>query len=289
MDFSTRVSSDRPVVVERPLYFPGADFETLNAMDHIRHLSVGLGPRVEGTAGEERAAAYLASVLASYGYWVEIQEVPLPNGAWTRNVIASLEESRASGSRQTLVVGGHFDTKGGTGSPGANDNASGTAVVLELARCLAETGPLPGLRLEFVLFGGEERLVDGTDLHHFGSRHYVAALTPEEKSSLRGAVIVDMVGVGTRLYARTMGIGPMDLCNALLAYASGAGVSLPYLQSGSYSDHEPFERAGIPAVWLEVKDDPWYHTPQDTYDKIDPRHLEITGRLLLGFILHLGE
>ncbi len=292
VDFSTRILSDRPVVVERPLYFPGPDFETLNAMDHIFRLSAVLGPRVEGTASEERAALYLASVLAGYGYRVEVQEVPLPNGSRTRNVIASLEEragtSRASGPRRTLVVGGHYDTKGGTGSPGANDNASGTAVVLELARCLAERGPLPGVRLEFILFGGEERLVEGTDLHHFGSRHYVAALTPEEKSSLQGAVIVDMVGVGTQLYARTMGIGPMDLCDALLAYASSAGIGLPYLRSGSYSDHEPFEKAGIPAVWLEVKDDPWYHTPYDTYDKIDPRHIENTGRLLLGFILRLG-
>jgi len=291
-DFSMRLTSDRPVVVERPLYFPGADFEVLNAMDHILNLSVGIGPRVEGTAGEERAAAYLASVLAGYGYHVLVQEVPLPNGARTRNVIASLEDAASDGSpgwRQALVVGGHFDTKGGTGSPGANDNASGTAVVLELARCLAERGPLPGLRLEFVLFGGEELLVDGTDLHHFGSRYYVAALTPEERSALRGAVVVDMVGVGTQLYARTMGIGPMDLCNALLSYAAGSGTYLPYLQSGSYSDHEPFEKAGIPAVWLEVKDDPWYHTPMDSYDKIDPRHVEVTGRLLLGFILSLGS
>lgn len=291
VDFSILLTSDQPVVVERPLYFPGPDFEVLNAMDHIHYLSAVLGPRVEGTVGEERAAAYLASILAGYGYRVKVQEVPLPNGARTRNVIAFLEDGATGGpgSRKTLVVGGHFDTKGGTGSPGANDNASGTTVTLELARCLAERGPLPGLRLEFVLFGGEERLVDGTDLHHFGSRYYVSALSPEERSSLRGAVIVDMVGVGTQLYARTMGIGPMDLCNALLAYASGNGMSLPYLQSGSYSDHEPFEKAGIPAVWLEVKDDPWYHTPRDTYDKIDSRHLEVTGRLLLGFILSLGS
>ncbi len=291
VDFSIRVTSDLPVVVERPLYYPTADFETANAMENIRRLSMDIGPRVEGTAGEEAAASFLSSLLANYGYKVEIQVVPLPNGLYTRNVVAALEDgSLATGEpRKTLVVGGHYDTKGRTGSPGANDNASGTAVVLELARCLSERGPLPGLRLEFVLFGGEERLVDGTDLHHFGSRYYVASLTPEEKTSLYGAIIVDMVGVGTQLYARTMGIGPMDLCNALLAYSSGIGVRLPYLQSGNYSDHEPFEKAGIPAVWLEVKDDPWYHTPQDIYEKIDPRHVEHVGRLLLGFIIQQGS
>lgn len=162
-------------------------------------------------------------------------------------------------------------------------------MVLELARCFAERGPLGNLRLVFILFGGEEKLVDGTDLHHFGSRYYVARLTVEEKARLRGAVIVDMVGVGNQLYARTMGIGPMDLCNSLSAYAARSGTSLPYLQSGSYSDHEPFEKAGIPAAWLEMKNDPWHPTPRDSYDKIAPRHIENIGHLLQDFILSLEK
>ncbi|MBC7247369.1 MAG: M28 family peptidase [Actinobacteria bacterium] len=287
-DVSIEVRSPLPVVAERPLYFPGAGFEAANAMRHIRDLSIGIGPRVEGTAGEATAAAYIASVLQGYGYQPAVQEVPLPNGAVSRNVVATLEAAVPGPSTPILVIGAHYDTKGGTGSPGANDNASGTAVVLELARCLAEEGGLPGLQVTFVLFGGEERLVDGTDLHHFGSRYYVANLSPESRARLRGAVIVDMVGVGSQLYARTMGIGPMDLCNSLLSYAARTGIRLPYLKSGSYSDHEPFETAGLPAVWLEVKDDPWYHTPRDSYDKIDAGHVGLTGRLIQGFVLSLA-
>lgn len=289
LDFSIRISSNLPVVAERPLYFPGADFEVLNAMDHIRHLSLDLGPRVEGTEQERRAAEDLASTLRGYGYRVTVQEVPLPNGNFTRNVVASLDELEDTSStprKPLLVVGGHYDTKAGTGSPGANDNASGTAVVMELARCFAETGTRH-LQPVFVLFGGEERLVDGTDLHHFGSRYFVSHLSARNRERMMGAIIVDMVGVGSQLYARTMGVGPMSLCDSLLAYASRSGIRLPYQRSGSYSDHEPFEAAGIPAVWLEVKDDPWYHTPADSVDKIDPSHIEITGRLLQGFISQL--
>lgn len=290
-DVSAVVTSDHPIAVERPLYYPGTAFEVANAMDHIRHLSMGIGPRVEGTPEERAAAEYLASVLRGYGYRVRIQDVPLPNGAFTCNVIAEPADGHPpSGGNQPgvpappvyVLCGAHLDTKMGTGSPGANDNASGTAVVLELARCMAESDE--NVYPVFVLFGGEERLVEGSDLHHFGSRFYVNSLTEEEKGRLLGAVIVDMVGVGSQLYARTMGVGPMDLCNRLMAYARGAGISLPYLVSGSYSDHEPFEAAGIPAVWLEVKDDPWYHTPQDSYDKISPAHIENTGRLLVGFL-----
>ncbi len=287
-DVSLEVTSQEPVVAERPLYFPGADFEVANAMRHIRDLSLGIGTRVEGTAGEAAAAGYIASTLQGYGYLPAVQEVPLPNGAITRNVVATLDAAHPGPSTPILVIGAHYDTKGGTGSPGANDNGSGTAVVLELARCLAEQGPFADMQVTFVLFGGEERLVDGTDLHHFGSRYYVANLTLEIRQRLRGAIIVDMVGVGQQLYARTMGIGPMDLCNSLLSYAARTGTHLPYMKSGSYSDHEPFENAGLPAVWLEVKDDPWYHTPRDSYNKIDPAHIGLTGGLIEGFVLSLA-
>jgi aminopeptidase YwaD len=288
MDTSFEIDSDRPIAVERSLYYPTDSFEVANAMDNLWNLSVNIGLRVEGTAGELAAADYLKGVLEGYGYTVEIQEVPLPNGSATRNVIAHpiVDHDPVEGrAAESLVVGGHYDTKTGTGSPGANDNGSGTIVVLELARCMAEKHA--DLPIEFILFGGEEQLINGTDLHHFGSRYYVDKLSQAEKDNMIGAIVVDMVGVGSQLYARTMGIGPMDLCNHLLAYAQGAGISLPYMVSGSYSDHEPFEKAGIPAVWLEYKDDPWYHTPGDSYDKVNPTYIENTGRLLEGFIRSL--
>ncbi len=296
LDTSFEITSDHPIVVERPLYYPTAHFEVANAMDHIWNLSVGIGQRIEGTEGEHAAADYLKSILEGYGYNVEIQEVPLPNGSFSRNVIAKQGAPPPRNGTPTaqsltgdiLLIGAHFDTKAGTGSPGANDNASGTAVVLELARCFAETRP-PGSdwgpTLVFAFFGGEEYLVDGnTDFHHFGSRYYVANLPQQTREAYAGAIIVDMVGVGWQLYARTMGVGPMDLCNSLMAYAQSVGISLPYMKSGSYSDHEPFENAGIPAVWLEYKDDPWYHTSQDSYDKINPGYIENTGRLLEDYI-----
>ncbi len=277
-DYSFEIRCDQPVAVERPLYNPGYSFNVDNAMEHLWNLSVGIGERIEGTEGELAAAYYLMGVLEDYGYDPWIQEVPLPNGSFTRNVIAD----RVGGWGDTMIVGGHYDTKIGTGSPGANDNGSGTVVTLELARCFAEVPALCDLR--FIFFGGEELLVNHTDLHHFGSRYYVANMTREEKDELIGAVIIDMVGVGEQLYARTMAVGPMDLCNRLMAYAQGAGISLPYMVSGSYSDHEPFELAGIPAVWLEYKDDPWYHTAADSYDKINPAFIDNTGQLLERFI-----
>lgn len=293
-DVSCVISSSQPLVVERSLYYPGTGFEVANAMDNLSYLTQTIGPRVEGSAEEEAAAAYLARTMDGYrtywhGYDVSIQNVPLPDGSDTHNVVGKLtttaQSAQAQAARPLLILGAHFDTKRDTGSPGANDNGSGTVTILELARCLALSEP--GVDVWVVCFGGEEQVVTGTDLHHFGSRYFVNNLSAADRARLRGFISVDMVGVGSQLYARTMGIGPMGLCNDLMSYASAHGIYLPYMLSGSSSDHEPFENAGLPAAWLEYKDDPYYHSPQDSIDKINPAYLELTGSLLLGFLLSL--
>ncbi len=279
-DVSCVVSSSQPVVAERPIYYPSPYFEPLNAMGHLYFLSVTIGPRTQGSPQEEAAAQYLRGALGSYGYQTSIQDVPLPNGAYTHNVVGKLAPSgNPSG---LLVLGGHFDTALNTGSPGANDNGSGTVTALEMARCLA-TNP-PPVEIWVVFFGGEEILVPNTDYHHFGSRYFVQNLSAEDRARLRGAIVLDMVGVGSVLYARNMQLGPMTLCNALLAYAQSIGFYLPYKKSGNQSDHGSFEQAGLPAVWMEVMTDPYWHTPQDSIDKINPSYLQNTGNLLLGFI-----
>ncbi len=290
LDVSFEIESDQPIAVERPIYYSGTDFEVSNAMDTLLDLSGKIGPRVEGTAGDEAAVEYLISRLQAYGYSSTVQDVALPNGAHTHNVIARAHPHWVvplDYLKKGVTIGAHYDTKTGTGSPGANDNASGTAVVLELARCLSEDLS-PNISIDIVFFGGEEELVTGSGAHHFGSRYYVSHMSQGEKDNFLGAIIVDMVGVGSQLYARTMGIGPMNFCNQLMAHAANNGRSLPYLRSGSSSDHEAFESAGLPAVWLEYKDDPWYHSPADSFDKIQPAYLENTGTLLLNFLRSLN-
>jgi hypothetical protein len=293
-DVSCIVRSSQPLVAERSLYYPGASFEAQNAMDNLAYLTQAIGPRVEGSAGERAAADFLAAGLGSCAangnyYDTRIQDIPLPDGTDTHNVVGKLTQpaqpASVQAARSLLILGAHFDTKRDTGSPGANDNGSGSVTILELARCFAQAEP--GVEVWIVFFGGEEQMVTGTDLHHYGSRYFVDNLSAADRARLRGFVSVDMVGVGSQLYARTMGIGPMGFCNELMSFASTHGIYLPYLVSGSSSDHEPFEKAGLPAVWLEYKDDPYYHTPQDSIDKIDPAYIELTGSLLLGFLLSL--
>lgn len=256
-------------------------FDVSRAMTHVRAIA-GFGSRRAGGSGERQALDYVASQLSSYGYTVGRQAVLIPGGI-SGNVLAE----RKGSSAEVIVIGAHADTK--APSPGGNDNASGLATMLELARVLAQAPVTPTVR--FIAFGAEEISGTSPDDHHFGSRGYVAALSSAQRANIAGMVSVDMVGYGDTFNVRSMGIGSKSVVYSLQGRASYTGVSLPYLRDpGRYgwSDHEGFERAGIPAAWLEWREDPLYHTIGDTASHVDATCVDSTGRLLRGWTLSLS-
>jgi len=168
-----------------------------------------------------------------------------------RNIIAHLEGV----TRPSVLLGAHYDSV--VGSPGANDNASGTAVVLEIARNLSST-PL-ARQAWFVAFDGEE---DG--LH--GSRAFVKAAQPQFLSGLKAMLNFDMVGINEQL--RFGG------ASSLTALAKAADPESSTLQSNDSSDHAPFAAAGVPVLFFYRGQDPNYHTPNDK--QVDPSLLDET-------------
>jgi aminopeptidase YwaD len=253
-------------------------------MAHVKKLAVEIGVRHAGTAAEFAADDYAASYLEELGYAVKITDVPVPSGLTSHNVIAVKQGS----SPLTLVVGAHIDSWGP--SPGGNDNASGSGTVLELARDLKDAALIP--TVIFVLFGNEEMIDDDSDHHHYGSRTYVAQLSAEDRADLVGMVSLDMVAYGSKFTVRTMGKGPQELRALCRAYAKAAGTALTYEKDPSpfgWSDHEPFELAGFPAVWLEWRVDGYHHTAGDTYAHVRQSRLQATGDFVLGLLLSLDE
>lgn len=256
-------------------------FDGTVAMNHVRAIA-GPGSRVAGTAREAAAFDYVADRMRAYGYTVKTQTVPLPNGRTTRNVYADLPGRTG----WTIVLGGHVDSK--SPSPGGNDNASGVGVLLELARALRTSRPVPTVR--FAFFGAEESIDADPDHHHYGSRYYVRNMTRAEGSAIAGMVSVDMVGYGSAFTQRSMGRAPRTVVDSLRWQAARGGYTLRYLADPStigWSDHEPFEKAGIPVSWIEWRTDPVYHTSADTASHVDSRRVATTGRFLRGWILGL--
>lgn len=264
---------------------PSAQINSFSVADtktYLRVLSNTIGVRAGGSAGERRAARYIESQLTAMGYEPRIESFKLTNGKTSQNVTAVLKGR----SERTVILGGHYDTK--RPAPGANDNGSGSAALLAIAKELADER-LP-YSIEFVWFGTEEMIDANGDHHHYGSRYHARSLSTAEKARTDAMISVDMIGYGPEFRVRTMGVGPQGLRTRLLAFAKRRGLPLSYMQDTSsygYSDHEPFERAGIPSAWIEWRDDPTYHSADDDYAHIKWNKIRQAGELVLEYMRSL--
>lgn len=239
------------------------------------------GIRVPGSDAEARAAAYVAGRMRDMGYHVDIEEFATPGGT-SRNVIARLKGS----DPRRLVLGAHLDTRSGT--PGANDDAAGCAVVLDIARISATEGS--PVSIEFVFFGSEEYNDGNPRDHHRGSRYRVSKMTRAQRADTVGMISVDVVAYGSHLHTRTMGIGPLTMSKYLLKRASALDIAMTYLKDPGptgWSDHEPYEKAGIPAAWIERLQDPKYHTAGDVTSHLQRPALVESARLVLDAVRHM--
>jgi Zn-dependent M28 family amino/carboxypeptidase len=188
------------------------------------------------------------------------------------NVVAELPGTRADGA--TVIFGAHLDTV--PAGPGANDNGSGSAVVLELAHTLAQRDPsLRPFRLRFVLFGAEE-------LGLFGSRAYVQQLAAADREAITAMINLDMVGVGDTWRFG----GTDDLVQRALGAANDLGMRALPLRGPltSASDHASFLDAGIPAVFFYRTEDPNYHTAGDRPELVDADALGQAGTMALAVL-----
>lgn len=184
---------------------------------------------------------------------------------------------------ESVIIGAHrdhFGRPGGVLFPGADDNASGTAVILEVARALAKGEIRPKRTILFVSFSGEER-----DL--LGSRLYTSRpITP--LSSTKAMINIDHAGVGNgRL---TIGVTGLEK-EALLDVGKAAAVHEKLDLYGFFpgGDHVPFKEAGVPTVTVVSGGaHPHFHQPSDTADTIDPEILYTVARYVLAVTWQLA-
>ena len=280
--------SVRPTPSARPS--AAARFDSAAAVGTVRYLAGTIGPR-EATGARFRVAAdWLAARLRAAGYQVRRQSVRVPAGvSWgvpvpagtSLNVVATTPGWTAGAPY--LLVGAHLDTV--PQAPGAEDNASGIAVLLELARAFAPAGGTkPRLPLVLVAFGAEEPRGTGDARHHYGSRAYVGSLSASARTALRGMVSLDRVGVGSVVPVSTARPADRGLQAELLAAGSRAGVGVRPGTNRS-SDHWSFARAGLSGVRLGSTPYAEYHSPADRPAVVRQAQLDRTGRLLLAWLV----
>lgn len=275
-----------PTVAAPPPAPARATFDPRGALGTVRVLAGGIGPREATSVAYRRAATYVEQRLRGLGYPVRRQPVRVPAGvSWgvpvpagqSWNVVAT--PPGADLSSPYVLVGAHLDTV--PQAPGAEDNASGVAVLLELAR-LARAAP-PAVPVVFVAFAAEEPRGAGDDRHHYGSRRYVAAMPPAQRRALRGMVSLDRVGVGSSVPVCVGGSAGPALQRAVLAAARRVEVPARPCTNRA-SDHWSFEKARLAAVRLGSTPYPEYHSARDRPEVVRVAQLDRVGRVAWNWL-----
>lgn len=264
---------DLVTAVEQPSY--QSNLETLAS----RHT------RLSTSDDFAELAQWAEEQFAGFGFATR-QEFVSVNGRASGNVVAD-KSGRGPGSRDLIVVTAHLDSinlEGGEASsaPGADDNASGSAAVLAMARLLAHHEATHDMR--FILFGGEEQGL-------FGSRQHLQALSAMEQDRICAVVNMDMIGSFNTATPEVLIEGHLisqEIMDALaLSAMTYTGLQVQTSLHPFASDHVPFIRAGIPAVLtIESADEANQniHSARDTLNSINyDLALEIV-RMNLAFV-----
>jgi hypothetical protein len=264
------------------LFPPNGQFDGKRAYQDVV-AQVAFGPRIPNSQAHAETIAYIQDQLHQAGWQTQIQEA-IWQGFPIQNIIAS----RTNQTPQ-IILGAHYDSRmladqdPGPGRsspvPGAEDGASGVAVLLELARTL----PKNNLPTWLVFFDAEDDGgIAGRDWI-MGSRAFVAAL----KFHPRAAIILDMVGdANLDIYVEQN--SNAALVSEIWGQAARLGFARQFIPTVKYSmedDHTPFLQAGIPAVDIIDFDYPYWHTAADTPDKVSPASLEIVGKTLRAWLI----
>jgi glutaminyl-peptide cyclotransferase len=250
---------------------------------------VELGPRITGTEGNLKCAEYIAGQLRQAGWSVEFQNFTY-RGTQVRNVIGRTNVGKGS----IIILGAHYDTRRWADQdpahphdpvPGANDGASGVAVLLELARAINVDKVHHEIWMAF--FDAEDDgQIDGWDWI-VGSTYMANNLSAQPQAM----ILVDMVG-DTEQNFYFDGNSDPSLSQKVWAIAGQLGYGDYFIPQVKYSmtdDHIPFVQRGIPSVDIIDFDYPYWHTIADTADKVSPVSLERVGQALQVFLETMNE
>jgi aminopeptidase YwaD len=267
------------------------DVRVGTAMAAVRHLAGRIGPRPGTSPAYFQAERWVKSQLSGLGWRVERDSFHVPAGfsvagptdglpvAAGRSVNLVATRGDVVTGQPWLLVGAHLDTV--PTAPGAEDNASGIGVLLATAEALA--GHRTRLPVVLVAFGAEEPRGRGETDHHYGSRAFVERLSPAQRSSLRGMVALDRVGVGAAVPLGSVGAGD-PLRAELERAARRAGVPVVTETGQTSSDHASFVAEGMPGVRLGSTPYAGYHSAGDVPSVVDPAQLGRTARVVVEWL-----
>jgi glutaminyl-peptide cyclotransferase len=270
---------------------PAHEFSGARAMEYTRKI-VAFGPRPPGSAALRSLRAYIVTQLKPRGCDVTEDSftghTPLGPIAMA-NVIARFPGK----SGRAVVLTGHYDTKkmAGVRFVGADDGGSSTAFLLEMAETLQ--GMPHDDDIYLVWFDGEEAFGEWSDRDSlYGSRHLAARWAADSTlGRIKALINVDMIG-GKDLHIMNEENSSPELRKLIWTTAERTGYG-KYFDKGEGStddDHMPFVKAGVNAVDLidfDTSKKTYWHTPEDTLDKLATHSFEVLGAVLTEVLKQL--
>ena len=302
----------RPVPSPEEPSSPGksvSEFDGERALAHVRK-QVEFGPRPPGSPELEKTRGYMIDQLKSYGLKVttdEFHPVTPVGDLKMVNVTAELPGE----SSDVIIISSHYDTKlvKNFKFVGANDAGASTGALLELARVMGANKTRPKLTYWFVFFDGEEALCfDWDECHNpnpadpkkplpdntYGSRRYVTQLIEKnELKRVRAMILFDMIGYKELRLPRETEMSTSWLIDAVWQTAQQIGYGAQFVNASEGvggDDHEPFLRAGIDSLdIIQLGSYPYWHTKEDTLDKVSAKSLKIVGDVVLTSLPKIEE
>ena len=261
---------------------PQEKFNEEIAMDFVNQ-QIAFGPRIPGSDGAIAAQNFIQKEMGISGWKVEKQNFLFDNILLT-NIIA-----RSSNNPPKVIIGTHYDTRALSDNesspsfqkipvPGANDGASGTAILLVLGKILEKSN----IDIWLVFFDAEDQgNLNGWEWS-LGAQYFVEHL----KFSPDNVLIIDMVGDDNLEIYRELTSSPI-LTESIWNEAEKLGYGDIFIQTEKYSifdDHTPFINKGIPASLIIDINYPHWHLTSDTADKVSIASLEIVGKVILSWL-----
>ena len=270
------------------------EFSGEKALAHVQQL-VDLGPRPPGSEALEKSRGYIEKQLSIFGWKVTRQvfsdETPRGKIQFI-NLIATFGPRGEKALPPSFLLCSHYDTKlfDTFRFVGANDGGSSTGLLLEFARVLA---PHPELarKIEIVFFDGEEAFENfsGTD-GIYGSRYFAKQLAASKTAKeFRGGILFDMVG-DRSLNVTLPPDSPPQIVSKLFAAADALKVRdhFTYFDREITDDHTPLNAIGIATIDIIDFDFPWWHTSEDTIDKLSAQSLQTVGSVAAYYLSEFG-
>ncbi len=264
----------------------GGEFSGDSAFVTLRTLSVDIGPRPMGSPAEHEAMVFAVDRLRQSGCQeAYIMPMTVADGVNTASGVAiGVLKGRTD---RIIIIGGHIDSSG-PDVPGANDDGSGVACVLELARVLCKESHQSTIM--FCCWGGEERGLEGSRyfVDHFDRLDSVDLMLQIDMADGASILEIDPDYAGTSsprwLTEAAYQVFYDELHLSGLVYPVASAILNTAAGGSTGSDHDPFLEKGIPAIDFTSDVDYPIHTPQDNLQNFQPSGLKRSGDLVLHLV-----